>query len=300
MAASMVDFGTPAADGRLCVVRDLDELREGLDRCRAQGRRIALVPTMGNLHAGHMALVRAARDNGDLVIATIFVNPFQFAPSEDFDTYPRTFESDVQMLAEHECNLVFAPHGEVVYPLGLEAITRVSVPELGDILCGASRPGFFRGVATVVNILLNMVQPHVAMFGEKDYQQLLIIRRMVADLRLRVRIASVATVRESDGLAMSSRNGYLSSHERACAPKLYQVLSAAREILLSGERDFSALRMDALSKLNDAGFVADYFEVRRRSDLSCAGPEGGAGDGQVILLAAAKLGSTRLLDNIAV
>ncbi|MFT5172739.1 MAG: pantoate--beta-alanine ligase [Gammaproteobacteria bacterium] len=298
MAVSDLHFGTPAANSHLRVVRELDELREGLDQCRSQGQRIVLVPTMGNLHAGHMALVRAARELGDLVITTIFVNPFQFAPTEDFDSYPRTFETDLQMLAEHGCDVVFAPSGDVVYPLGPDEISRVSVPGLGDILCGASRPGFFRGVATVVNILLNMVQPQVAMFGEKDYQQLLIVRRMVADLKLRVKIESVATVRESDGLAMSSRNGYLTIEERARAPVLYQVLTAARAALLSGQCELGAIRGPALSKLAEAGFEADYFEVRRRLDLSHINLEDGAHQGQLIVLAAAKLGSARLIDNI--
>lgn len=298
MAVSDLHFGTPVANTNLRVVRELNELREGLDQSRSQGRRIVLVPTMGNLHAGHMALVRAARESGDLVITTIFVNPFQFAPTEDFDSYPRTFETDVQMLAEHDCDVVFAPSGGAVYPFGPDEISRVSVPGLGDILCGASRPGFFRGVATVVNILLNMVQPHVAMFGEKDYQQLLIIRRMVADLKLRVQIESVATVRESDGLAMSSRNGYLSTEERARAPVLYQVLTAARAALLSGQCDLDAIRGLALSKLTEAGFDADYFEVRRRLDLSHIDPEDDIDEGQLIVLAAAKLGSARLIDNI--
>jgi pantoate--beta-alanine ligase len=275
-------------------------LRDGLDQCRAQGRRIVLVPTMGNLHAGHMALVRGARKHGDLVIATIFVNPFQFAPSEDFDSYPRTFDRDVQMLADHGCDVVFAPAAAAVYPRGPELATQVSVAELGDILCGASRPGFFRGVATVVSILLNMVQPHVAMFGEKDYQQLLIVRRMVSDLRMRVEIESVATIREADGLAMSSRNGYLSSDERARAPVLYRTLTDARDTLLSGDRDYDSIRGHAFSQLAEAGCKADYFEIRRRLDLAPAQPEDKPGDNQLIVLGAACLGAARLIDNIKV
>jgi pantoate--beta-alanine ligase len=275
-------------------------LRDGLDRCRAQGRRIVLVPTMGNLHAGHMALVRGAREHGDLIIATIFVNPFQFAPGEDFDSYPRTFDGDVQMLADHGCDVVFAPTAEAVYPRGPELATQISVPELGDILCGASRPGFFRGVATVVSILLNMVQPHVAMFGEKDYQQLLIVRRMVCDLRMRVEVESVATIREADGLAMSSRNGYLSSDERARAPVLYRALTDARDTLMSGDRDFDSIRGHAFSQLAEAGFKTDYFEIRRRLELAPAQPEDEPGDNKLIVLGAACLGATRLIDNIKV
>jgi pantoate--beta-alanine ligase len=303
MPPTSLKFGTPMAQG-LRVVRELDELRAGLDQFRAQNPiaakgksgRVVLVPTMGNLHAGHMALVRRAREIGDLVIATIFVNRFQFSPSEDFDTYPRTFDDDLQLLADNGCDLVFAPDSETVYPRGPDEITRVTIPALGEILCGASRPEFFRGVSTVVSVLLNMVQPDVAMFGEKDYQQLLIIRRMVGDLRMRVQIESVAIVRESDGLAMSSRNGYLSDEERACAPVLYQTLQQAREELINGETDFAAVQARATTRLIEAGFKPDYFEICRQSDLAPAMP----GERSAIVLAAAYLGAARLIDNIRI
>jgi len=289
-------FGADSGPGALRVERDLDALRAGLDRVRAAGLRIALVPTMGNLHDGHLALVRRARELGDVVVATIFVNPFQFGPGEDFDSYPRTFERDLGLLAGEGCHLLFAPHGETVYPHGPETITRVEVPRLSDCLCGASRPGFFRGVATVVNILFNMVQPEVATFGEKDYQQLLVIRRMVADLRLRIRIEGVATVREPDGLAMSSRNGYLTPTERARAPALYQALCAAREAIAAGEHDLARVQARGTAALEGAGLRPDYFEVRRAEDLERPHRDGEA----LRVLGAVWLGRARLIDNVAV
>lgn len=277
------------------VVRPLDALRERLDAVRAAGRRIALVPTMGNLHDGHLELVRQAHVHGDFVVATIFVNPFQFGPNEDFDSYPRTFEQDLAMLRAEGCHLVFAPDGRTVYPHGPDTITRVAVPGLGDILDGESRPGFFRGVATVVNILFNMTQPHVALFGEKDYQQLLVIGRMVEDLKMRVRIVAVPTVREADGLAMSSRNGYLDAAQRAVAPVLYRTLCEVRDALAGGASDLAGLEARAEAALADAGFRPDYVRIRRQSDL------GMPGDGDaLIVLAAAWLGPARLIDNLRV
>ncbi len=291
--------GNPAGRGDRnlpAVIRELDELRALLDEARGAGRRVALVPTMGNLHAGHMQLVREAHRHGDLVVATIFVNPFQFGPSEDFDSYPRTFERDLEMLAGERCHLVFAPDGATVYPRGPQTITRVEVPRLGDMLCAENRPGFFRGVATVVNILFNMVQPHVALFGEKDFQQLLVIRRMVHDLRMRVSIEAVPTVRETDGLAMSSRNGYLSDEERARAPAIHRALCQARDELAAGSRDLAAIQDRGLRALRDAGMRPDYFQVRRQQDLEPPGE----GDDSLIVLAAAWLGKARLIDNVKV
>jgi pantoate--beta-alanine ligase len=284
------------ASGDLHLVEDLDLLREGLDRVRHGGHSIALVPTMGNLHDGHLALVRRARELGDLVAATIFVNPFQFGPGEDFENYPRTFEQDLKLLADEGCQLVFAPPGHLVYPHGPDTITRVHVPRIGDIIDGESRPVFFRGVATVVNVLFNMVQPDVAMFGKKDYQQLLVIRRMVADLHLRVHIEAVDTVRHPDGLAMSSRNGYLSDAERAIAPSIHRILQHARSEILAGNRDFSALETGGVRSLNESGLRADYFLIRRNADLEVPGDD----DRQLVILAAAFLGSARLIDNVEV
>jgi len=277
------------------VVRPLDALRERLDAVRAEGARIALVPTMGNLHDGHMELVRQAHAHGDFVVATIFVNPFQFGPNEDFDSYPRTFEQDLALLRAQGCHLVFAPDGHTVYPHGPDTITRVAVPRVGDILDGESRPGFFRGVATVVNILFNMVQPDVALFGEKDYQQLLVIGRMVADLRMRIRIVPVATVREADGLAMSSRNGYLDARQRAVAPVLYRTLCEVRDALVAGAADRAALEARAEATLAGAGLRPDYVRIRRQADLEP--PRDGDA---LIVLAAAWLGPARLIDNLRV
>jgi pantoate--beta-alanine ligase len=295
----MTASGTSTREGSASgvrVIRDLDELRACLDSARAAQRRVALVPTMGNLHAGHIALVHRARELGEVVIATIFVNPFQFGANEDFDSYPRTFDQDLARLAQARCDLVFAPQGATVYPHGPDVITRVEVPRLGDILCGESRPGFFRGVATVVNILFNMVQPDVAVFGNKDYQQLLVIRRMVDDLRLRVRIEGVATVREADGLAMSSRNAYLSAAQRERAPAIHRTLLEARAALRSGERDHARVQARGHEALVRAGLRPDYFQVRRANDLEPAIDPGDA----LVVLAAAHLGKARLIDNVTV
>ena len=275
-------------------LRECCALRELLDGPRTQGSRIVLVPTMGNLHEGHLELVRQARDHGDFVVTTIFVNPFQFGPGEDFSSYPRTLAADSEALARCGVDLLLLPAATDIYPQGPEVITRVEVPELGTILCGSWRPTFFRGVATVVNMLLNMVRPDVALFGEKDYQQLLVIRRMVSDLWLPVEIASVATVREPDGLAMSSRNCYLSSTERAIAPVLFSTLHTARDALLGGESDFHAIEQRGMQVLAKAGFRVDYFEVRRAVDLGA--PTGEVQD--LVILAAGWLGKARLIDNV--
>ena len=254
---------------------------------KAGGRRIALVPTMGNLHEGHLALVRRAAELVDATVVSIFVNPSQFSEGEDFTAYPRTFESDLDKLGRLSTDLLFVPEVRDIYPRGPELSTRVEVPELGGILCGASRPTFFRGVATVVNMLLNLVQPHVVLFGEKDYQQLLVVRRMVGDLRLPVEVESVPTVREADGLAMSSRNQYLDSSERARAPRLYASLLEARRALRSGDRDYHAIGLRGMRGLEGAGFRPDYFAVRRAADLGS--PEPGGTD--LVVLAAAWLGT---------
>ena len=269
-------------------------LRELLDGVRAQGRRIVLVPTMGNLHEGHLELVRQARHHGQYVVATIFVNPFQFGPAEDLATYPRTFDEDSAALERCGVDLLLLPADTEVYPRGPEASARVEVPELGTILCGVSRPTFFRGVATVVNILLHMVNPDVALFGEKDYQQLLVIRRMVRDFWIPVEIASIATVRESDGLAMSSRNAYLSPPERRIAPALYRTLCEIKAAIATGERDFHVLGRQGMRSLGESGFRADYFSVRRAADLASPTDD----DQDLIILAAGWLGAARLIDNL--
>ena len=271
-------------------------LRTRLAAWRQAGARIALVPTMGNLHQGHIRLVEVAQTLADCRVASIFVNPMQFGPWEDFNSYPRTLEEDSHQLAQAGLDLLFAPSVAEVYPHGLENITRVEVPGLSQILCGASRPVHFAGVATVVTKLFNMVQPDVAVFGEKDWQQLLVIRRLMADLNMPAEIVGVPTVREGDGLAMSSRNGYLSAAERAVAPMLYATLRAAAERLRVGERDYQIIQQDAGAALEQAGFRPDYFAIRRADDLAKPVP----GDTDLRILAAAWLGQTRLIDNCPV
>ncbi len=277
-------------------VHRIAELRALLADRRQAGERIALAPTMGNLHRGHIHLVEVAKTLADYSVASIFVNPMQFGPKEDFNSYPRTLEEDSRQLTAVGLDLLFAPPVAEVYPNGLDKLTRVEVPELSHILCGASRPVHFAGVATVVSKLFNMVQPDVALFGEKDWQQLLVIRRLTADLNFPVEIVGVPTVREADGLAMSSRNGYLSAAERTVAPTLYATLQVATARLQAGERDYAAIQRDACTVLEQAGFRPDYFEIRRAHDLAL--PE--EGDTELRLLAAAWLGQARLIDNCPV
>jgi pantoate--beta-alanine ligase len=272
------------------------DLRARIREWRARENRIAFVPTMGNLHAGHLRLVRHARASADRVVVSVFINPMQFGPDEDFATYPRTLEADRAALMEADTDLLFIPDVEVMYPRGPEQMTRVEVPALGGILCGASRPGHFDGVTTVVAKLFNLVQPDTAVFGEKDYQQLVIIRRMVADLNMPVGIEGVATVREPDGLAMSSRNSYLQAGERAIAPRLYRQLSELRERLVAGERDYAAVERSALEALAGDGFEPEYVSIRRAADLA---PPSNANEA-LRALAAVRLGTTRLIDNIEI
>ena len=273
-------------------------LRARIADWRARGQRIALVPTMGNLHAGHLSLVEAAQARAERVVVSIFVNPMQFNDKQDFASYPRTLEDDRRKLEDVSVDLLFLPEQAALYPRGLESSTRVTVPGLSDILCGAFRPGHFAGVATVVCMLLNIVQPDLAVFGEKDFQQLLLIRRMAHDLHLPVEIVGMPTRREEDGLAMSSRNHYLTPEERRRAPALFQVLSHARETILqhSGACDFRDLEADAMERLRERGLRPEYFSVRRARDLALAGPE----DKDLVVLAAAWLGSARLIDNVRV
>lgn len=278
------------------LVHALADLRAALAGWRGAGASVALVPTMGNLHEGHLRLVDRASEAGDRVVVSVFVNPTQFGPGEDFARYPRTLEADCAALRERAADLVFAPTVEEVYPEGSEEATHVEVPGLSDDLCGAFRPGHFRGVATVVTKFFNMVQPDVAVFGTKDYQQLLVIRRLVRDLRLAVSIEAVETVREADGLAMSSRNAYLSPEDRARAPLIHSTLHATAERLRAGERDFAALQSAGLRRLRAAGMEPDYLAVRRASDLG----EPTATDRDLVILAAARLSGARLIDNLPV
>ena len=271
------------------------ELRQRIQRWRNIHQRVALVPTMGNLHAGHLALVKRAHELAERVVVSIFVNPMQFGPKEDFGAYPRTPDADRLQLAVSGVDLLFMPEVDEVYPGGVSEVTRVEVPSLSGTLDGASRPGHFTGVATVVTKLFNMVQPDVAIFGEKDYQQLLVIRRMTADLCLPVEIVGHPTVREPDGLAMSSRNQYLTKSERAQAPLLNYVLRETVLALRGGERDFTALQQQAVQHLEKEGFRPDYVEIRQADSLAAPG----AADTRFVVLGAAWLGKARLIDNVS-
>jgi pantoate--beta-alanine ligase len=275
-------------------VTNVEDLRATLTVWRRAGEKIAFVPTMGNLHAGHLQLVAEAGRRADRVVVSIFVNPMQFGEGEDFDDYPRTLEEDEVKLTEAGADLLFAPAVSTVYPSDAAQQTRVAVPGISEVLCGASRPGHFVGVATVVCKLFNMVQPDLAVFGEKDYQQLMVIRRMVADLAIPVDIVGMATVRESDGLAMSSRNGYLTTEQRAAAPLLYRTLRNTAEAIRAGNRDYKGLEASADAALRDAGFRPDYYVIRRAEDLAMPGESAG----ELVILAAAYIGTTRLIDNL--
>jgi pantoate--beta-alanine ligase len=267
-------------------------LHKPLQAWRAAGERIALVPTMGNLHAGHLSLVAEARHLADRVVVSLFVNPTQFAAGEGFEHYPRTLYQDCRALSAAGVALVFAPEAFEMYPA--ESTTQVTVPALDGRLCGATRPDHFTGVATIVTKLLHLVAPDVAIFGEKDYQQLLVIRRLVADLFLPVEIVGAATVRAPDGLALSSRNGYLSPAERATAPRLYTALQAAARAVTTGGADLATIEQETLEALVTAGFRPDYVRVLVRADLREPSPA----DRELICLAAAWLGGTRLIDNL--
>ncbi len=278
----------------MLIVTDIESLRERLRAWRRPGTRIALVPTMGNLHAGHTSLIEHARASAERVVVSIFVNPMQFDRPEDLAAYPRTLEEDRCRLRDIDPDVVFIPAAETVYPRGMDGVTRVEVPHLSSIIEGASRPGHFIGVATVVAKLFNMVQPDVAIFGEKDYQQLLVIRRLVTDLDLPIDIVGLPTVREPDGLALSSRNRNLSPTERAQAPGLYAELRRFADRIHSGELDYASLEEQMMHNLKKCRFRPDYVSVRRAGDLAV--PDGS--DRELVILAAAWLGRTRLIDNV--
>ncbi|NZA25231.1 pantoate--beta-alanine ligase [Luteimonas sp. SJ-92] len=271
----------------------LAELRRRVAGWRREGLRVGLVPTMGNLHAGHHALVRLARRHADRVIASVFVNPTQFGPGEDFARYPRTPEADAAGLGQAGCDLLWQPPVDTMYPLGTGAAVRMRVPGIAEVLEGAHRPGHFDGVCTVVARLFNQVQPDLAAFGRKDYQQLAVIRHLVADLAFPVELLAGDTVREADGLAMSSRNQYLAAGERAAAPQLYRSLQAMREASLAGAPR-AAVEAAARERLEAAGFAVDYAVVRTPG---LAEPADGAAGARVALVAA-RLGATRLIDNL--
>ncbi len=278
------------------IMTQIAELRAQLNEWRNNQQRIAFVPTMGNLHDGHLTLVKQALTVADRVVVSIFVNPLQFGATEDYQTYPRTLAEDSDQLAQQGVDLLFNPAVTTLYSGGIEATTGIQVPKLSEILCGASRPVLFKGVATVVNILFNLVQPDEALFGEKDYQQLLIIKRMVTDLFIPIKIVGVPTVREPDGLAMSSRNQYLNPKQRAIAPCLFQTLHNMKVKITAGQREWALLESEAIESLKQIGFNPDYVSVRCCHDLTIPTPA----DKNLIILAAAWLGPARLIDNIFV
>jgi pantoate--beta-alanine ligase len=278
------------------IISEISSLREMRRNWQVEGKVIAFVPTMGNLHHGHLKLVKEAKVKADIVVVSIFVNPLQFGPDEDLDAYPRTIKHDQAALEALGVDVLFSPQAQDIYPSGLEQQTFVEVPGLSYMICGASRPGHFRGVATIVCKLFNMVQPNHAYFGEKDFQQLQVIKAMVTDLSMNLQIHGVPTVREADGLAMSSRNNYLSTEQRELAPQLYKILCAIADDIKFGRRDFSFLVSEHKQKLTSAGFKVDYIELRAADSLLQPGHE----DTHLVILAAAFLGKTRLIDNLQV
>jgi pantoate--beta-alanine ligase len=275
---------------------DATSLRSRVSTWRREGARIGFVPTMGNLHAGHFSLIAAARARCDRVVASVFVNPTQFGPNEDFAAYPRTLDADAAGLAAAGCDLLFAPTADVLYPFGADASVRIHVPVVSDGLCGAFRPGHFDGVATVVAKLFHLAQPDVAYFGRKDFQQLRVIERMVRDLAMPIDIVGVDTMREPNGLAMSSRNQYLSAEERERAAEIHRTLQAMRDAVGQG-RSFTAIESAAVDRLNQSGFRVDYAAVRRADDLAVPAENERE---RLVALIAARLGKARLIDNMLI
>ena len=277
-------------------ITEIKSLRSQIKAWRQAGLSIALVPTMGNLHQGHFSLVEKAKTMADKVVVSIFVNPMQFGVNEDLDNYPRTLNADKQGLAELGTDIVFTPSVSAIYPNGLGAQSFVDVPDISMGYCGGSRPGHFKGVATVVTKLFNLVQPDFACFGEKDFQQLQVIKTMVRDLSIPVEVIGVPTAREVSGLAMSSRNGYLSESQKNTATTLFKTLNNCAEQLLAGQRDFSAICQKAKESLTTAGLKPDYFEIAQRDTLKNATLD----DDKLVILAAVFLGEVRLIDNLQV
>ncbi|MBR9910761.1 MAG: pantoate--beta-alanine ligase [Gammaproteobacteria bacterium] len=271
-------------------------LREALRGERLAGKRIGFVPTMGNLHRGHISLIERARQSNDVVVCSIFVNGLQFGKNEDLDKYPRTFQDDCDKLAAAGCDYVFHPDDREMYPNGMEAQTRVICPVMTDVLCGASRPGHFEGVTTVVTKLFNIVQPDEAVFGSKDYQQLAVIRRMAADLCMPVQITAGETLREADGLAMSSRNGFITPAERPRVVQLNQSLNWAVDQIRAGRKDFDRIQREACQQIEQAGFKVDYFAIMNSDSLRPAAAE----DQRITLLGAMFVTGARLIDNVSV
>ncbi len=277
----------------MLIIETLPLLRQQIRRLRMEGKRVALVPTMGNLHDGHMKLVDEAKARADVVVVSIFVNPMQFDRPEDLARYPRTLQEDCEKLNKRKVDLVFAPSVKEIYPNGTETHTYVDVPGLSTMLEGASRPGHFRGVSTIVSKLFNLVQPDIACFGEKDFQQLALIRKMVADMGFDIEIVGVPIMRTKDGLALSSRNGYLTAEQRKIAPGLYKVLSSIADKLQAGERDLDEIIAIAGQELNEKGFRADDIQIRDADTLL----EVSENSKRAVILVAAWLGDARLIDN---
>lgn len=277
----------------MLIIETLPLLRQQIRRLRMEGKRVALVPTMGNLHDGHMKLVDEAKARADVVVVSIFVNPMQFDRPEDLACYPRTLQEDCKKLNKRKVDLVFAPSVKEIYPNGTETHTYVDVPGLSTMLEGASRPGHFRGVSTIVSKLFNLVQPDIACFGEKDFQQLALIRKMVADMGFDIEIIGVPIMRAKDGLALSSRNGYLTAEQRKIAPGLYKVLSSIADKLQAGERDLAEIIAIAGQELNEKGFRADDIQIRDADTLL----EVSENSKRAVILVAAWLGDARLIDN---
>ena len=278
------------------IFEKINDLHKALAKCRQAGQLIGLVPTMGDLHEGHLSLIDTAREKCQFVLATIFVNPLQFGPEEDLDNYPRTLDSDCSLLESKHCDGIFVPSALEMYPLGNENQTLVKVPGLSERHCGISRPGHFDGVCTIVSKLFNLTKPDMAFFGEKDYQQLQIIKKMSADLCMDVEIIGVPTVRTPNGLAMSSRNSYLNDQQFTIASALRKILQETTEKITQGEINFPALELEASESLNSAGLKVDYFNISHAETLE---PAGNA-DSKLVILASVWLGETRLIDNIEV
>ncbi|EHO5628157.1 pantoate--beta-alanine ligase [Salmonella enterica] len=280
----------------MLIIETLPLLRQHIRRLRQEGKRVALVPTMGNLHDGHMKLVDEAKARADVVIVSIFVNPMQFDRPDDLVRYPRTLQEDCEKLNKRKVDYVFAPAVEEIYPQGLEGQTYVDVPGLSTMLEGASRPGHFRGVSTIVSKLFNLIQPDIACFGEKDFQQLALIRKMVADMSYDIEIVGVPIIRAKDGLALSSRNSYLTAEQRKIAPGLHNVMNSIAEKLIAGNRELQEIIAIAEQELDEKGFRADDIQIRDADTLQ----ELTETSKRAVILAAAWLGQARLIDNQSV
>ena len=276
------------------VVKTIKQTRTMVADAKKAGKKVALVPTMGNLHDGHLALIDEAKKHADFIVCSSFVNPTQFGPKEGFDKYPRTGLQDQQKLTFKSVAILFSPPEYEIYPFGRNQTT-VEVPHITKTLCGAARPGHFSGVTTVVSKLFNIIQPDFAIFGEKDFQQLVVIKKMVRELFYPIDILSIPTVREADGLALSSRNSFLNTADRTLAPQLYATLSSVKYKMLAGDREFTKLAEEALKRLSDKGFTTDYFEIRDAETLE----RPSEGSTHLVLLGAVTLGNTRLIDNIS-